>query len=183
VTEKFSQAKQPDSALLDKEGKYVTFALGSEEYGLEILKVLEIISYTDMTTVPQQPAYVKGLINLRGQFIPVIDLRARFGMENAEVTEETCIIIVEINQFERKFSIGIVVDQVPEILDIAGQNIEEAAQFASSVDTDFILGLGKIGETVKILLDIDKVLADEELTSFLSTKDDWVKSDNDLQEE
>jgi purine-binding chemotaxis protein CheW len=183
VAEKFSQAEQPNRALLDKEGKYVTFALGPEEYGLEILKVLEIISYTDMTTVAQQPAYVKGVINLRGQFIPVIDLMARFGMENSEITEETCIIIVEINQLEHKFSTGIVVDQVPEVMDIASQNIGEAAQFASSIDTDFILGLGKIGENVKILLDIDKVLADEEFISFLSTKDDWAKSDNDSEEE
>jgi purine-binding chemotaxis protein CheW len=141
-----------------KAGKYLTFALGSEEYGLEILKVREIIGYMDITAVPQMPSYVKGVINLRGQVIPVIDLRAKFGMDTADVTDETCIIVVEIHQNGRKFSTGIVVDHVQEVLDIEGEKIEEAPQFDSSVNTDFILGIGKVGESVKILLDIDKVL-------------------------
>jgi purine-binding chemotaxis protein CheW len=112
-----------------------------------------------ITAVPQMPTYVKGVINLRGQVIPVIDLRSKFGMNTATVTEETCIIVVEIRQDGRKFSTGIVVDHVQEVLDIDGENIEEAPQFDSSVNTDFIMGMGKIGESVKILLDIDKVLS------------------------
>ncbi|MCE5341953.1 MAG: chemotaxis protein CheW [Planctomycetaceae bacterium] len=148
--------------LSDKEGKYLTFALGSEEYGLEILKVREIIGYMDITAVPQTPSYVKGVINLRGQVIPVVDLRAKFGMETAKVTDETCIIVVEIHQEGHKFSTGIVVDHVQEVLDIDGENIEEAPQFGSSVNTDFILGIGKVGESVKILLDIDKVLGSDD---------------------
>ncbi|UCD53358.1 MAG: purine-binding chemotaxis protein CheW, partial [Phycisphaerales bacterium] len=112
---------------------------------------------------PQTPHYVKGVINLRGQVIPVVDLRAKFGMETTEVTDETCIIVVEITQDDRKFSTGIVVDHVQEVLDIAGQNIEDAPQFGAAVDTDFILGMGKIGDSVKILLDIDKVLAGDGL--------------------
>jgi len=144
-----------------KPGKYLTFALGPEEYGLEILKVREIIGYIEVTAVPQTPHYVKGVINLRGQVIPVVDLRAKFGMETTNVTEETCIIVVEIAQDQRKFSMGIVVDRVQEVLDIAGCNIEEAPQFGASADTGFILGMAKIGESVKILLDIDKVLIDE----------------------
>ena len=135
-----------------REGKYLTFALAQEEYGLEILKVREIIGYMEITAVPQTPAYIKGVINLRGQVIPVMDLRAKFGMETAEVTEQTCIIVVEITQAGRKFNTGIIVDRVSEVLDIAGKNIEDAPQFGSSVDTDFILGMGKIGESVKILL-------------------------------
>jgi purine-binding chemotaxis protein CheW len=154
--------------LSDREGKYLTFALGSEEYGLEILKVREIIGYMEITAVPQTPAYVKGVINLRGQVIPVIDLRAKFAMETAKVTEETCIIVVEINQEGRKFSTGIVVDHVQEVLDIDGENIEEAPQFGSTVNTDFILGMGKVGESVKILLDIDKVLGNCELGTILN---------------
>ncbi|UCD51110.1 MAG: purine-binding chemotaxis protein CheW [Phycisphaerales bacterium] len=149
-------------ALPEKEGKYLTFALASEEYGLEILKVREIIGYIDVTAVPQTPHYVKGVINLRGQVIPVVDLRAKFGMETTEVTDETCIIVVEITQDSRKFNTGIVVDHVQEVLDIDGQNIEEAPQFGAAVDTDFILGMGKIGDSVKILLDIDKVLGGAE---------------------
>jgi purine-binding chemotaxis protein CheW len=161
-----AQTAQLNQAIANKEGKYLTFALASEEYGLEILKVREIIGYMDITAVPQTPEHVKGVINLRGQVIPVIDLRAKFGMETMDVTEETCIIVVEITQGDRKFDTGIVVDHVQEVLDIAGENIEQAPQFGSSVNTDFILGMGKIGDTVKILLDIDKVLTSDDIASL-----------------
>lgn len=166
MAETILQSRKTSKALLEKEGKYLTFALGNEEYGLEILKVREIIGYMEITAVPQTPGYVKGVVNLRGQVIPVIDLRAKFGMETAEVMEQTCIIVVEINQGKRNVSTGIVVDHVSEVLDIAGQDIEEAPQFGANVDTNFILGMGKIGETVKILLDIDRVLSDDSLSSF-----------------
>jgi purine-binding chemotaxis protein CheW len=150
----------PDRASLDKDGKYLTFALANEEYGLEILKVREIIGYINVTAVPQTPHYVKGVINLRGQVIPVVDLRAKFGMETADITDETCIIVVEITQGNHKFSTGIVVDHVQEVLDIAGTDIEDPPQFGAAVETSFILGMGKIGDSVKILLDIDRVLGD-----------------------
>jgi purine-binding chemotaxis protein CheW len=151
--------KQQNRDVVSKEGKYLTFSLGAEQYGLEILKVREIIGYIEVTAVPQTPHHVKGVINLRGQVIPVIDLRAKFGMETAEVTEQSCIIVVEIAQEGRKCSMGIVVDRVQEVLDIAGGSIEDAPRFGTSVNTDFILGMGKVGDAVKILLDIDKVLA------------------------
>jgi purine-binding chemotaxis protein CheW len=163
MSEITTQTEHAGKTLLEKEGKYLTFALGPEEYGLEILKVREIIGYMDITAVPQTPHHVKGVINLRGQVIPVIDLRAKFGMETTEVTEQTCIIVVEIATGGHKFSTGIVVDRVQEVLDIAGEKIEEAPQFGSSFNTDFILGMGKIGETVKILLDINQVLAGDDL--------------------
>jgi purine-binding chemotaxis protein CheW len=153
-------------ATLDKEGKYLTFALAQEEYGLEILKVREIIGYVDVTAVPQTPRYVKGVINLRGQVIPVVDLRAKFGMETADVTDETCIIVVEITQAGRKCNTGIVVDRVQEVLDIAGEDIEDAPRFGGSVDIDFILGMGKVNDSVKILLDIDRVLDGASLDAF-----------------
>lgn len=149
-----------------KDGKYLTFALAHEEYGLEILKVREIIGYMDVTALPQTPHYVKGVINLRGQVIPVVNLRAKFGMEAVEVTDETCIIVVETTQNQRKSSTGIIVDRVQEVLDIDGENIEDAPQFDSSVQTDFILGMAKVGESVKILLDIDRVLGGEVLDSL-----------------
>jgi purine-binding chemotaxis protein CheW len=154
------QAQQAINTLLDKEGKYLTFALAQEEYGLEILKVREIIGFMEITAVPKTPNHVKGVINLRGQVIPVVDLRGKFGMEAAEITDETCIIVVEIAQEGRAFNTGIVVDHVQEVLDIDGTDIEDAPQFGSSVDTSFILGMGKVGDTVKILLDIDRVLCD-----------------------
>ena len=161
-----TQTQESHGAALEKEGKYLTFALANEEYGLEILKVREIIGYIDVTAVPQTPHFIKGVINLRGQVIPVVDLRAKFGMETTEVTEQTCIIVVEITQGSRTCSTGIVVDHVQEVLDIAGSAIEEAPQFDASVNTDFILGMGKVGDSVKILLDIDRVLAGDGLDRF-----------------
>jgi purine-binding chemotaxis protein CheW len=165
------QIEQVDHALLDKAGKYLTFSLGPEEYGLEILKVREIIGHMAITAVPQTPGYVKGVINLRGQVIPVVDIRTLFGMEPKEITEETCIIVVEVLRNNSRHSTGVIVDQVSEVLDIKGESIEEAPQLGSSVDTDFILGMGKVNETVKILLNIDKVLDNSELNSFEETID------------
>ena len=154
----------------DKAGKYLTFALGSEEYGLEILKVREIIGYMDITQVPQTPGYVTGVINLRGQVIPVVDLRAKFGMDSCEPTDETCIIVVEITQDGNGISTGIVVDRVQEVLDIVGEQIEDSPQFGGNVDTQFILGMAKVGESVKILLDIDKVLGSEDIAQLVETE-------------
>jgi purine-binding chemotaxis protein CheW len=159
MTETLTKDRRTPGVSEGKEGKYLTFALAHEEYGLEILKVREIIGYINVTAVPQTPPHVKGVINLRGQVIPVIDLRSKFGMATAEITEQTCIIVVEITQSGRKFNTGIIVDRVQEVLDIAGKDIEEAPQFGVSVKTDFILGMGKIGDRVKILLDIGRVLA------------------------
>ena len=159
-------------------GKYLTFVLGSEEYGLEILKVREIIGYIDVTAVPQTPGYVKGVINLRGQVIPVIDLRCKFNMEAAEQTEETCIIVVEIAQNDHDISTGIIVDKVQEVLDVAGENIEDSPEFGSDVDTDFILGMGKIGESVKMLLAIDKILSRDDFSSLNDMSDKTAGTDN-----
>jgi purine-binding chemotaxis protein CheW len=150
--------ERTQKTLTDKEGKYLTFALGAEEYGLEICKVREIIGYMAITAIPQTPLHVKGVINLRGQVIPVVDIRTLFGMDAKDVTEETCIVVVEISQSHRTFSTGVIVDRVSEVLDINGEEIEEAPQLGSSVNTDFILGMGKVNDSVKILLNIDKVL-------------------------
>jgi purine-binding chemotaxis protein CheW len=108
--------------------------------------------------MPRTPHYVKGVINLRGQVIPVIDLRAKFSMDSIDITDQTCIIVVEIDQNGQTFNTGIVVDRVQEVLDIPGKDIEEAPQLGAAVGSNFILGMGKINHTVKILLDIDKVL-------------------------
>lgn len=143
-------------------GKYLTFALGREEYGLEILKVREIIGYMDITAVPRTPEYVRGVINLRGQVISVIDLRAKFGMESAARTDQTCIIVVEIQRNGRRLNTGIVVDRVSEVLNIGADKIEGPPEFGAAVRVEFILGMGKINDSVKILLDIDKVLSAED---------------------
>ncbi len=172
MTEVATQIEEVNKAVQDREGKYLTFALGPEEYGLEILKVREIMGIMEITAVPQTPAHVRGVINLRGKVIPVIDLRAKFGMETTETTDQTCIIVVEITQKGQGFNTGIVVDRVQEVLDIAGENIEDTPQFGSNVATDFILGMGKIGDSVKILLDIDKVLVADDLSSLGGTSFD-----------
>ncbi len=182
MAEAIAQTEQLNKAIMEKEGKYLTFALGPEEYGLEILKVREIFGYMEITAVPQTPEYVKGVINLRGQVIPVIDLRSKFGMDTAEVTEETCIIVVEITQGSRQFQTGIVVDHVSEVLDIDGNDIEESPQFGSNVNTSFILGMGKIGDTVKILLDIDRVLGGEDFDSFTEPADKTPSTEQTIQE-
>ncbi|MCK4751917.1 MAG: purine-binding chemotaxis protein CheW [Planctomycetes bacterium] len=163
---------QDNEVTAGKEGKYLTFTLGKEEYGLEILKVREIIGYMDITSVPQTPHYIKGVINLRGRIIPVVDLRAKFGMETVGLTEETCIIVVEISQKGNKFDTGILVDRVQEVLDIGSEEIEETPQLGHSVNTDFILGMGKIEDSVKILLDIDKVLSADDIAGFTSVAAD-----------
>jgi purine-binding chemotaxis protein CheW len=142
-------------------GKFLTFQLDDEEYGVEILKVREINGVMDITAVPQMPPYMKGVINLRGKVIPVVDLRLKFGLQEIEHTEQTCIIVVDVGR-----EIGIIVDTVSEVLDIGGENIEPPPEMGGAVDTDFILGMGKVRETVKILLDVDKVLSGEELTEI-----------------
>ena len=140
-------------------GKYLTFKLAGEEYGLEILKVKEIIGLMPITDVPRMPGYIRGVINLRGKVIPVVDLRTKFAMASTEDTDETCIIVVDVAENEQSTQTGILVDTVSEVLDITGEQIEEAPSFGISIDTDFIMGMGKIGQDVKILLDIVKVLS------------------------
>lgn len=143
-------------------GKYLTFGLDSEEYGLEILKVREIIGMMDITPVPRTPEYVRGVINLRGSVIPVVDLRLKFGMASADRTDETCIIVVDVADVE----MGIVVDRVSEVLDIVDEEIEEAPSFGTEVDTAYILGIGKTGGKVTILLDIRRILSTADLSDL-----------------
>ncbi len=149
--------------LANTEGKYLTFSLVGEEYGVGILKIKEIIGMIPITPVPKTPDYVKGVINLRGKVIPIIDLRLRFGMEPMEYTERTCIIVVEITGEMRTVLIGIVVDSVSEVLNIKSEDIEETPAFGTAMDTDYILGMAKMDGGVKILLDIDKVLNAQEI--------------------
>ena len=148
---------------IDREGKYLTFFLAGEEYGIVILKVKEIIGMMPVTPVPRTPSYVKGVINLRGKVIPVADLRLKFDMEEAAYTERTCIIVVEIKEGLGHVLMGIVVDSVSEVLNIKGGEIEDTPAFGGQMDTDYIRGMAKTGGGVKILLDIDKVFGDEEM--------------------
>ncbi len=154
---------QVDEAAAHREGKYLTFTLDNEEYGIGILKIKEIIGMMSITTIPQTPDFVKGVINLRGKVIPVIDLRLRFGMDSIDYTERTCIIVVEIDGPTGTVMIGTVVDAVSEVLNIKGEDIEDTPTFGTKLNTDYILGMAKMEGGVKILLDIDQVLSNEEL--------------------
>lgn len=145
-----------------REGKYLTFSMGTEEYGIGILKVKEIIGLMPITPVPRTPNYVKGVINLRGKVIPVIDLRLRFGMPQVEDTERTCIIVVDVLADAGELQMGIVVDSVSEVLNIKSDEIEPTPSFGTHLETEYILGMAKMDAGVKILLDIDRVLSQQE---------------------
>lgn len=146
----------------DREGKYLTFSLDEEEYGIGILKIKEIIGMMAITSVPRTPDFVKGVINLRGKVIPVLDLRLKFGMDATDHTDRTCIIVVEITGESGSTVIGIVVDSVSEVLNVKGEDVEDTPTFGTQLDTDYILGIAKIEGGVKILLDINRVLREEE---------------------
>ncbi len=142
-----------------QEGKFLTFSLGEEEYGIEIRNVTEIIGIQNITELPDTPAYVKGVINLRGKVIPVIDVRLRFNIEELEYNDRTCIVVVNINNM----SVGLIVDTVSEVMDIPGENIEPAPKVNNKSGSMYIKGLGKVGDEVKILLDTQKLLFGNDL--------------------
>lgn len=144
-------------------GKYLTFLTGGEGYGLPVLKVREIMKVMEITAVPQVPAYVRGVINLRGKVIPVIDLRLKFGMPPCDPTDQTCIIVVEAKAAGRQLMMGLLVDGVSEVLNIQAAEIEQPPAFGDGVHTDYMQGVAKVKGTVKILLDIDRVLTGAEL--------------------
>jgi purine-binding chemotaxis protein CheW len=144
-------------------GKYLTFCLGDEVYGLGILKVQEIIGVMTVTRVPRTPSFVRGVINLRGKVVPVVDLRLKFGMPAREDTERTCVIVVQVLRGGKQITMGLIVDEVSEVLEVKGEQIEAPPSFGVSVDTAFLLGMGKVGEKVIMLLDADRTLAGNEL--------------------
>jgi len=164
MTDETQIISQAVEAASRREGKYLTFTLAGEEYGIGILKIKEIIGMIPITTVPRTPEFVRGVVNLRGKVIPVIDLRLRFGMEENDYTERTCIIVVEIGEDANTVQIGIVVDAVSEVLNIKSDEIADTPTFGSRLDTDYILGMAKMEGGVKILLDIDTVLNEQDVT-------------------
>ena len=156
----------PNSTIANREGKYLTFSLASEEYGIEIHKIREIIGLQPITTIPQTPPHVKGVINLRGKVIPVVALRLRFGMSEIAYTDRSCIIVVDVSTDAGNGLIGIMVDTVSEVMNMRGEDIEDPPAFGASVATDFILGMAKSGSGVKMLLDIDKVMSAEDMVEI-----------------
>jgi purine-binding chemotaxis protein CheW len=155
---------EPATAQTDaRAGKYLTFQLASEEFGIRVLKVREIMGLQDITVVPQTPAHIKGVINLRGKVVPVIDLRIKFGLAASEYTQRTCIIVTQVQGDSGFVLMGIIVDGVSEVLNLAASEIEDTPDFGEDIGSRYLLGMAKTKGKVKILLDIDKVLSLQEL--------------------
>ena len=155
------QAAAPKNG--DRGGKYLVFQLGREEFGIRVLKVREIMGIQDITAVPQTPVHFKGVINLRGKVIPVVDLRLKFGLPEQEYAQRTCIIVVQVRGEAGPMSMGIVVDGVAEVLNLVAADIEDTPDFGQGATTSYLLGMAKIKGKVKILLDIDQVLTSQEM--------------------
>jgi purine-binding chemotaxis protein CheW len=148
-------------------GKYLTFNLQAESYGIDVLKVREIIRLTTITAVPQMPAHIRGVINLRGKIIPVMDLRVRFEFSSAANTDQTCIVVVQVKLPEGKSTqMGLVVDGVEEVINISENDIEETPSFGGQICTDYIIGIAKVKSFVKTLLDIDGIVGADTLKSL-----------------
>ena len=150
----------------ERAGKYLTFQLAQEEFGIRVLKVREIMGIQDITAVPHTPGYVKGVINLRGKVIPVLDLRLKFGLPDMEYNQRTCIIVVQIQAKSGVILMGIIVDGVSEVLNLTGAEVEDTPDFGSGFSTPYILGMAKVKGKVKILLDIDRVLTNQEVNGL-----------------
>jgi purine-binding chemotaxis protein CheW len=149
-------------------GKYLTFQLANEEFGICVLKVREIMGLQEITAVPQTPAHIKGVINLRGKVVPVIDLRLKFGISTAEYTQRTCIIVTQVRGEAGLVLMGIIVDGVSEVLNLAASEIEDTPDFGEEVAGQYLLGMAKVKGKVKILLDIDRVLSTQDLHNLSS---------------
>ncbi len=152
----------------DRGGKYVTFFLGAEEYGLPILSVREIIGIVEITPIPQTPSFVRGVVNLRGNVIPIIDLRRKFSMQSSEENRENCIIVVRAHGADT----GVVVDRMSEVAHVESVDIQEPPPVGADVNTDFILGIDKSGGKVRLLLDIEKVISSQDLLSLQGIADE-----------
>ncbi|VAW84137.1 Positive regulator of CheA protein activity (CheW) [hydrothermal vent metagenome] len=146
-----------------EEEQYLTFYLGSEMFALGILNIKEILQYGQLTTVPMMPVFIKGVINLRGSVVPVVDLATRFSGQSNEITKKTCIVIIEVTTEEGKQDVGVVMDSVSEVLEVPVSDIEPPPVFGAKIRVDFIQGMAKIGDNVVIILNADKVLSVEEI--------------------
>ncbi|PLY13208.1 MAG: chemotaxis protein CheW [Desulfuromonas sp.] len=144
--------------------QYLTFRLGEESFGIDVLKVREILDFIEVTKVPKAPDYMLGVINLRGSVVPVVDLRKRFAIESGERTKDNCIIVLEINLNGDELKVGIIGDMVEEVIDLRSEQIEPPPKLGSQLRAEFIVGMGKQDENFIILLDIDKIFSDEELS-------------------
>ncbi len=143
-------------------GKYLTFTLGHESYGIPVLQVREIIRHTTITAVPQMPDFVKGVLNLRGKVIPIVDLRLKFELASAEIAERTCIVVVQVALVTgSRVNMGLIVDGVESVANVVAKDIEPTPDFGAQISTDYLLGMAKLEDRVVALLDIDKVVSSQ----------------------
>ncbi len=152
-----------------EEGQYLTFLIGGEMFAISILGIKEIIEYGNLTTVPMMPDFIRGVINLRGAVVPVVDMSARFGRTASEVTRRSCIVIIEVETDEEKQDVGVVVDSVSEVLEIPAAEIEPAPSFGARIRADFISGMGKVNDKFVIILNADRVLSVDEMAMLSGT--------------
>lgn len=143
--------------------QYLTLFLADEEYAITIQRVKEIIEYTAITKVPKVPLWIRGVINLRGSVVPVVDLAVRFGLEERPVTKTTCIVIVEVEQDTERTVMGVIADSVNQVVDLAPEDIEEPPAFGTRVRLEYLLGMGKLGKKFALILNVDRVLSSAEL--------------------
>lgn len=148
--------------------QYLTFVVGDEEYGVGILQAKEIIEYDTVTTVPSAPAFIRGVINLRGSVVPVVDLAVKFGRAPGDVTRRSCIVVVEVRHAGASTVMGIVADRVTQVAELAADAIESAPDFGTGVRSEWLLGLGRVGKRFLLLLDTDRLLADTELSEAIA---------------
>lgn len=171
-----AQAVSPAAAGLagqpaDQAGQYLTFMLGGEMFAIGILGIKEILEYASVTDVPMMPPHIRGVINLRGAVVPVVDLSVRFGREPGKVSKRTCIVIVEIRVGSSIQDVGLVVDAVNEVLDIHGSDIEPPPAFGARISTDFIAGMGRVNGKFVIVLDVHHVMTDDDLSTLVQVAD------------
>jgi purine-binding chemotaxis protein CheW len=153
----------------EEQNQYLTFQLGGEMFAIGILNIKEIIEYGSLTEVPMMPEFIRGVINLRGAVVPVVDLAARFGRKRTEVTRRTCIVIIEVETDDEKHDVGLVVDSVSEVLEIAAGEIEPAPSFGTKIRADFIHGMGKVNGKFVIILSVNNVLSLDDLAMLENT--------------
>lgn len=162
-------------------GQYLTFSLGGELYAMSIAHIREIIEFTSITTVPMMPPFLRGVINLRGSVVPVIDLMARFGRGETQIAKRTCVVIMEIEYEEHKNSLGILVDAVSEVLEVDSSHIGARPSFGTDLRADFIEGILDVDGKFLVLLDSKQVLSISELASLISTKFQLRPMGNDVE--
>ena len=160
--------------------QYLTFFLADEEYAINIQRVKEIIEYTAVTKVPKVPEWIRGVINLRGNVVPVVDLTARFGLEESPVTKTTCIVIVEVEQDSERTVMGVIADAVNQVIDLGPEDIEEPPAFGTRVRLEYLFGMGKLGKKFALILDIDRVLSNTELLTVSTLQSATVETQSDV---